>query len=83
MLYTYRFNGPADQGILLKNRGNNARLDSKMAMPQKFYPSAGDSMFSNARKSYISEYGDGENVLSKYSDSSQHTHVKKFNAVGK
>jgi cytochrome b involved in lipid metabolism len=83
MLYTYRFNGPADQGILLKNRGNNARLDSKMAMPQKFYPSAGDSMFSSARKTYISEYGDGENVLNKYSDSSQYTHVKKFNAVGK
>ena len=83
MMFTYRFNGPADQGILLKNRGNNARLDSKMAMPQKFYPSAGDSMFSSARKTYISEYGDGENVLNKYSDSSQYTHVKKFNAVGK
>jgi cytochrome b involved in lipid metabolism len=51
-MYTYRFTGPADQGILLKNRGNNARLDSKMAMPQKFYPSAGDSMFSGARKIY-------------------------------
>ena len=52
MMYTYRFTGPADQGILLKNRGNNARLDSKMAMPQKFYPSDGDSMFSGARKIY-------------------------------
>lgn len=83
MLYTYRFNGPADQGILLKNRGNNAQLDSKMAMPQKFYPSAGDSMFSNARRTYISEYGTGENVLSKHSDSSQYIHMKKFNAVGK
>lgn len=52
MMYTYRYTGPADQGILLKNRGNNAKLSSKMAMPQKFYPSAGDSMFSDARKIY-------------------------------
>lgn len=83
MMYTYRFNGPSDQGILLKNRGNNAQLDSKMAMPQKFYPSAGDSMFSTARKTFITEYGNGENILNKHSDSSQYIHVKKFNAIGK
>jgi cytochrome b involved in lipid metabolism len=82
-MYTYRFNGPSDQGILLKNRGNNAQLDSKMAMPQKFYPSAGDSMFSTARKTFITEYGNGENILNKHSDSSQYIHVKKFNAIGK
>ena len=40
--FTYRFTGPADQGILLKNRGNNAIVNTQMDMPQKFYPSSGD-----------------------------------------
>lgn len=98
MMYTYRFTGPADQGILLKNRGNNARLDSKMAMPQKFYPSAGDSMFSGARKIYRTDamskhnlnkhdYNSGKIPASgipiKHTDASQHLYMKKAQAIGK
>lgn len=98
MIYTYRFTGPADQGILLKNRGNNARLDSKMAMPQKFYPSAGDSMFSGARKIYrtdaLSTHNLNKHVVNsatfpasgipiKHTDASQHLYMKKAKAIGK
>lgn len=98
MMYTYRFTGPADQGILLKNRGNNARLDSKMAMPQKFYPSAGDSMFSGARKiyridamskhnlnkhDYNSDTFPTSGIPIKHTDASQHLYMKKAQAIGK
>lgn len=97
-MYTYRFTGPADQGILLKNRGNNARLDSKMAMPQKFYPSAGDSMFSGARKIYRIDAMSKHNLNKhdynsatfpasgiplKHTDASQHLYMKKAEAIGK
>ena len=57
--YTYRFTGPPDQGILMKNRGNNAIINSKRSMPQKFSPSAGDSMFSRARHTYSEDAGGG------------------------
>ena len=80
--FKYRFNGPPDQGILIKNRGNNAQLDSKMAMPQKFYPSAGDSMFSNSRRNYIKDSGGGT-ILNGNFDSSQYIQLKKINAIGK
>ena len=97
MMYTYRFTGPADQGILLKNRGNNAKLNSKMAMPQKFYPSAGDSMFSDARKIYRIDAMSTHNLNKqdynasklpatgiplKHTDSSQHLYMKKAMAIG-
>jgi hypothetical protein len=82
--FTYRFTGPADQGILLKNRGNNAVVNSQMGMPQKFYPSAGDSMFSNARQTYVKNSGRGEgSLLNGHYDSSQHIYNKKMNAIGK
>jgi hypothetical protein len=80
--FTYRFTGPADQGILLKNRGNNAIINAKMGMPQKFYPSANDSMFSNARQAYVKDSGGGT-LLSGHYDSSQHIALKKLNAIGK
>jgi len=97
-MYTYRFTGPVDQGILLKNRGNNARLYSKMAMPQKFYPSAGDSMFSGARKIYRTDALSTHNLNKhdeysskiptsgipiKHTDSSQYLYMKKAKAIGK
>ena len=80
--FTYRFTGPADQGILIKNRGNNAIINAKMGMPQKFSPSSGDSMFSNARKAYVKDSGGGT-MLSGHYDSSQHIALKKLNAIGK
>lgn len=80
--FTYRFTGPADQGILIKNKGNNAIINAKMGMPQKFSPSAGDSMFSNARQAYVKDSGGGT-LLSGHYDSSQHIALKKLNAIGK
>ena len=80
--FTYRFNGPADQGILIKNKGNNAVVNSQMGMPQKFYPSAGDSMFSTARRAYVKDSGGGTLLSGNY-DSSQHIAMKKINAIGK
>jgi|LauGreDrversion4_2_1035121.scaffolds.fasta_scaffold00318_21 hypothetical protein len=76
------FNGPADQGILIKNRGNNAKLSAPMAMPQKFYPSAGDSMFSNARHTYIQDAGGGY-ITHGHNDASQYTALKTLTAIGK
>lgn len=82
--YTYRFNGPADQGILLKNRGNNAIINSRSSMPQKFSPSSGDSMFARARSAYNNNVGNSSGkLLSGHYDSSQITNLKKINAVGK
>jgi hypothetical protein len=82
LLFTYRYPGPPSQGVLIKNRGNNAIVDAKMGMPQKFAPSAGDSMFSNARKAYVKDSGGGT-LLSGHYDSSQHIALKKLNAIGK
>ena len=76
------FPGPANQGILIKNRGNNASLNGKMPMPQKFYPSASSSMFSNARRTYVNDAGGGT-ILQGNFDQSQYIHLRKINAVGK
>lgn len=82
LIFTYRFTGPADQGIILKNKGNNAIVNAINGMPQKFYPSSGDSMFSNARYNYSKDSGGGT-ILSGNFDSSQHIQLKKINAIGK
>ena len=82
LMYTSRFNGPVDQGILLKNAGNNAVINAKSGMPQKFYPSSNDSMFSNARSQYRNDSGGGALLSGNY-DSSQHIQLKKLNAIGK
>ena len=76
------FSGPADQGILIKNKGNNALLAGKMPMPQKFNPSSGSSMFSNARKVYVNDAGGGT-ILQGNFDQSQYINLRKINAVGK
>lgn len=88
MQLQYTFNGPADQGILQKNRGNNAKLTSKMAMPQKFYPSASDSLFSKARSVYMGNNGNTlpSNATSHISDNrdqSGRIARLKANAIGK
>ena len=77
LAFTYRTTGPGS--FPLKQRGNNAVLTSKMAMPQKFYPSAGDSMFSNNRQAFIKDAGGGQ----AYHDASQYIGLKKINAIGK
>ena len=51
-------------------------------MPQKFSPSAGDSMFSSARSVYRKDGGGGA-LLSGHYDASQHIALKKLNTVGK
>lgn len=51
----------------------------KGAMPEKFYPSVGSSMFARARSTYSKDAGGGQNWYS----SSQHIHLKKINAIGK
>ena len=57
----------------------NSVLKGKGAMPAKFYPSAGSNMFSIARSVYSNDAGGGQNFF----DSSQHTYLKKNNAIGK
>lgn len=51
----------------------------KGAMPNKFYPSVGSSMFARARSSYSRDAGGGQS----WHSSSQHIHLKKINAIGK
>tara|TARA_B110000967_G_scaffold208655_2_gene261615 strand:- start:3122 stop:3586 length:465 start_codon:yes stop_codon:yes gene_type:complete len=88
MQLQYTFNGPVDQGILQKNRGNNALLTSKMAMPQKFYPSASDSLFSNSRSTYMGNNGNtlpsnSSSHISDNRDQSGRIARLKANAIGK
>lgn len=72
------FVGPASQGVLLKQRGMNANLTGSRPMPMKFSPSAGDSMFSNARSMYQKNAGGGKT----WNDSSAYTQLKRVNAIG-
>mgnify|MGYP005988330111 CR=1 FL=1 len=87
-MFQARFNGPPGQNILIKQRGNNARLWGVRPMPQKFNPSAGDSMFSNARMMY--SRNSGTTPTSKEStydacnnDQSGYIQRRKMNAIGK
>ena len=77
LTYTYQTTGPAS--FPLKQSDNNAQLRSKMAMPKKFYPSAGDSLFSNSRHTFRKDAGGGEG----YHDASEYISLKKVNAIGK
>jgi len=81
LMFTYKYTGPASQGILIKNKGDNAVQNTKMGMPQKFGSAAGDSMFTNARSAYSKDAGGGILLSGNY-DSSQHIHLKKLNAIG-
>jgi len=58
-----QFNGPADQGILIKQADNNAVLKSPSAMPSKFYPSDGGNDFAMGRSVYLRTLG-GANYAS-------------------
>ena len=87
-MFQARFNGPPGQNILIKQRGNNARLWGVRPMPQKFNPSAGDSMFSNARMMYSRVSGIAPTSKeSTYdacnNDQSGYIQRRKMNAIGK
>ena len=94
-MFKARFNGPPGQNILIKQRGNNARLWGVRPMPQKFNPSAGDSMFSNARMMYSrvsgtaptskeSTYASKESTYDACNnDQSGYIQRRKMNAIGK
>jgi len=87
-MFKARFNGPPGQNILIKQRGNNARLWGVRPMPQKFNPSAGDSMFSNARMMYARNSGTAPTSKeSTYdacnNDQSGYIQRRKMNAIGK
>ena len=58
-----QFSGPADQGILIKQAGNNAVLSAPSAMPAKFYPSDGGNDFAMGRAVYLRTLG-GANYAS-------------------
>ena len=87
-MFKAMYNGPSGQNILIKNRGNNAKLTGIRPMPQKFYPSANDSMFSNARVSYVNECGNNPTAKQQTfdacnNDQSGYIQRRKMNAVGK
>tara|TARA_A100001015_G_scaffold82391_1_gene91370 strand:- start:557 stop:1744 length:1188 start_codon:yes stop_codon:yes gene_type:complete len=89
------FNGPADQGILIKNQGNNAVINAKMSMPQKFNPSDGTSSFAMNRNAYsnnvilkkkLPEKNVSSNVIIPLQGnhvSSEVTNMRKIHAIGK
>ena len=54
----YNFNGPPDNHVLIKQRGNNATLSSVNPMPQQFYPSSNDSVFAMGRRAFIQTKGE-------------------------
>ena len=59
--YQASTNGPPAQGILIKQKGNNASLTGRHPMPMKFRNAAGGRMFSNARHIYNKDGGGGKN----------------------
>ena len=54
----YNFNGPPDNHVLIKQRGNNATLTSVNPMPQQFYPSSNDSVFAMGRRAFVQTKGE-------------------------
>ena len=69
-------------GPCIKNNQQGKCVEYKHirgAMPEKFYPSVGSSMFARARSTYTKDGGGGQGWYS----SSQHIHLKKINAIGK
>ena len=76
-MFQARFNGPPSQTILIKNRGNNAKLNGIRPM-LKIQFSAGGSMFSNARMEYSKDAGGGT-CLSGNFDQSVYSFKKKCN----
>jgi len=73
--------GPTSASVLIKNRGNNAIVNNKMGMPQKFQSSDNSSMWATARTTYIHDAGGGT-ILNGNFDSSQRTYLQRINAIG-
>ena len=71
--------GPRDCKKVVDEQLVDSKCAIKGAMPEKFYPSVGSSMFARARSTYTKDAGGGQNWYS----SSQHIHLKKINAIGK
>lgn len=61
----YYFNGPPDNHVLIKQRGNNATLTSVNPMPQQFYPSSNDSVFAMGRYTFIKTKGEPNGIDNK------------------
>ena len=70
-----------------QNDGTTSCKAIKGAMPEKFYPSIGSSMFSRARSTYTGGTYNNKKVdrfnTSSSACSSQHIYLKKINAIGK
>lgn len=92
-----QFNGPPDQGLLIKQADNNAVLSSPSAMPSKFYPSDGGNEFAMGRNVYLrtlaganyespasSAYcqGGSKKWATQYHDSELYIERKRNNAIG-
>lgn len=61
----YHFNGPHDNHVLIKQRGNNATLTGVNPMPQQFYPSSNDSVFAMGRRTFVRTKGEPNNTDNK------------------
>jgi hypothetical protein len=73
--------GPTSQGILIKNKGNNAIINAPMGMPQKFNPSSNDSTLTNSRKIFAQDAGGGTVLMGNH-DASHQIRLKKITAIG-
>jgi hypothetical protein len=58
----YYFNGPPDNHVLMKQRGNNALLTGVNPMPQQFYPSSNDSVFAMGRNTFVRTKGEPNGI---------------------
>lgn len=58
----YYFNGPPDNHVLMKQRGNNATLTGVNPMPQQFYPSSNDSVFAMGRRTFVKTKGEPNGI---------------------
>ena len=56
------FNGPPDNHVLIKQRGNNAILTGVNPMPQQFYPSSNDSVFAMGRRTFVKTKGEPNGI---------------------
>lgn len=75
----YYFNGPPDNHVLMKQRGNNATLTGVNPMPQQFYPSSNDSVFAMGRRTFVRTKGE-PNIGSTFNQIPPH---KRTGLVGK
>ena len=68
-----------DNNAVLCGKPNNSSMGGGKVMPKKFYPSAGDSLFSNSRHTFSKDAGGGQG----YHSSSEYARLRRVNAIGK